>query len=286
MRPPTAKEMSELTTTTMTMLEMVLGEKLTKRTVATMSDGAAWLRAPQTTLETLKEIFDQAGPVDERRLERFAEQKLAKFDDVVKRSVATHPILRGRTPSSLMNFLVLNSTSIDFARIEGLALQGMLDVLIPAQVVPLTVIDRSNLFEPTIFEAGRYLRDAIEGWYKPLLKFLVELTCSARQCALPSKLGPRSTLGSWIGAAQTLWASTNGPTGVLDQRLLAFRNFFSHEKPQLNLRAETLASPFGDGRSLDREAFAAVLHASYFKLSAMWLVLNTWVHRNNANVTG
>lgn len=285
MRPPTAKEMAHLTTTSMAVLEKALGKRLMKQTLATMSNGALWLRAPQTTMEMIKDIFEQAVPIDDRKIEEFAEPRMRSFNDVVGRSLATNPILRARTPSSLMRFLVQHARHVDPARVEQLKFEGMMEVLIPAEIVPVMISEPSNLFEPTVREAGRFLCDSIEAWYKELIRFLVELTCTARGRRLPTTLGRRPTLGNWIGAADRLWDPGGGPTGILDRELLELRNFFVHEKPVLDVRAETIVLPLGDGRPIGRDAFAMVVRKEYFKLSAMWFVLLAWTYRAEADAS-
>lgn len=285
MRPPTAKEMAQLTTTSMAVFEKVLGKRLMKQTLTTMSDGALWLQAPQTTMEMIKDIFEQAKPVDERKLEEFAEPRMRRFNDVVSRSLATNPILRARTPSTLMRFLVQHARHVDLARVEQMKFDGMMEVLIPAEIVPAMIAEPSNLFEPTVREAGRFLCDSIEAWYKELIKFLVELTCTARGRGLPTTLGRRPTLGTWIGAADRLWDPAGGPTGILDRELLELRNFFIHEKPILDVRAETIVLPIGDGKPIDRDAFTTLVRKQYFKLSAMWLVLLAWNFRDEASTS-
>jgi hypothetical protein len=283
MRPPTTKEMAQLTTTTMAVLEKVLGRKLMKQMLATMSDGSAWLLAPQTTIEALKDIFEQAKPVDEQEIEEFAEPRMRRFNEVVQRSLATNPILQARIPASLMRFLLQHDQHVDVARLEALKFEGMFDVLVPAEVVPRLVLDTRNLFEPSVREAGRFLCDSIERWYKSLVIFLVDLTCAARRCRRPKGVGSRTTLGGWLRAAERLWGPAGGANGVLDRNLLALRNFFSHQKPKIDVRAETIVSPFDDTKVLDRDGFAQLVWAHYFKLTALWLVLLAWKHCHEAD---
>ena len=286
MRPPTPKEMAQLTTTPMALLSKVLGKKLMTRTLATMSDGSAWLRAPQTTMETLKDLFEEARPIDEREIEEFAEPRMRRFNDVVQRCLATNPILLGRTPASLMRFLVQHANHVDTVRLEALKFDGLIDVVIPAEMVPPMVLETGNLFEPTVREAGRFLCGSIERWYKAFLTFLVDLTCSAHQRQRPADTGPRTTLGGWCRAAHRLWDPADGPTCVLDVGLVRLRNFFSHEELRVDVRAQTVVSPLDASRVLDREGFALVLRAHYFKLCAMWFVLLAWAHRYEMNDRG
>jgi hypothetical protein len=280
MRPPTINEMTQLTTTPMAVLEKILGNTAMKRMLATMSDGSAWLRAPQTTIEALKEIFQQAKPIDEHEIEEFAEQRMQRFNEIVQRSLATNPILRGPTPSTLMRFLVQHGPHVDIARLEKLKFDGLVDVVIPAQIVPPMVLDTHNLFEPTVREAGRYIRDSIERWYKALVIFLVDLTCAAQPRRRPKGLGDRTTLGVWMRAAESLWGLTGGPKSILERDLLALRNFFSHEDLHIDVRAQTVVSPLHDRRCLARDDFAMLLGESYFKLTAMWFVLLAWKHHD------
>lgn len=273
MRPPTREELQELSALGVALMEQVLGAQVMEQLVATASDAGALLRARQTTLKAMENLFSSAPPIDEAAVERLVEPRIERFNSILNRSLVTNPMLRARAPRGLLQFLLKHRTHVDVARTEEIKFDGILSVLVPAEVVPSMVLNPENLFEPTINEAARFLCGSIEGWYKRLLTFLVDLTCEAHQLRRPRRLRDRSTLGEWIGAARDLWGQHSGPHLILANDLLELRNFITHEELQLDVVAETVVSPLDASKLLDRRRFARLVQACYIKLAAMWLAV-------------
>ena len=272
-KPPTKDELTSVETTIAEVLAAAVGQPTMEEMMVHLSDGAGLLRAPRTTVENLNDTFKRAPPLNEAEFERFAAPRMKRVNEIVGRSIATHPVLRNRRAQELIRFLVTNADHVDVVRLDALTDAGYLRLFTQAQLVPQMVATKSNAFEPAVNDGLKYLRDTIEAWYKRLVTFLVELTCTARQQKMPRCVGSHATLGAWFKAAQELWTTPGDPLAVLDQQLLEIRNAASHEEPDIDVRAETVVSPVDRGVVLDRDQLATLIAHAYIRLFSLHLAL-------------
>jgi hypothetical protein len=265
--PPTAKELAFFNETGRMLLSVALGDALLDEYLKLFNpDGL--LRARQTTMLSAEALARRAPPFDEAKFLTVVDTRMEKFNDIWRRIQVNHPVLRHPTAKALTRFLG-RSPSIPPSRLRELIDDGTIRVLVAADEIPRMVRRTSNLFEPTVEEAGRYVQAAIEHWYKDLIIELVSVTCARSGTRRSGR--NRQTLGAWMREARTLW-NRKGPAVLLDGDLCNVRNVLAHEGLRVNVRDETVTSPL-DGAPLDREAFALFCEHAFGKLLPMVLAL-------------
>jgi hypothetical protein len=277
--PPSQEEMEFVTETGLLTLSTAFGQEFVMELFQVMS-GHALLRERRTTLLQFETIASAAPSADEASLEMLMNSRMVRFNDIIRRCLLHHPLLKSTASVQLMCFLAdvsaIPGCSCE-GRVEKLYQEGLFRVFVPASIVPQMVANGDNRFEVTIEEAAKRLNESIESWYKELLIEMFELSPKAKTPALPR--GGKVTLGKWMEHCRKLWQSTGGPTAILDQDLLQIRNVFSHENLDIDVKTETIASPLNAKLRLDREGFARFLHEMYMRECGLWMALSAYKRR-------